>query len=109
MPDNVVYHAGLAFVQEEDSVSMTVTDTRLTSGVDRSPNVTPREMSACRSQGLDEERYRELKKVWAEGVSAVSASRMYHGKRGYSSRTLDKYWAAFSEAETPPPTAKGRR
>jgi hypothetical protein len=102
-PDNLVYYANRAFVQSEDPATRTFEDTRYQGQADRSGTVTRTDERLIERDGLDKERYMTLKPFWASGVSAQAAARNFRGKRGFSSRTLDKYWAAFSEAATPPP------
>jgi hypothetical protein len=56
---------------------------------------------------IDMARYREMKPVYAKGLTTEEASALpeYRGKRGYGPRTLDNYWAAMAEADAGCPTA----
>lgn len=102
-PDNIVYYANQAFVQSEDTEARTFEDTRYLGQADRSGQITRTDEAIMERYGLDKERYMKLKPIWAAGVSAQVAARSFRGKRGYSSRTLDKFWSAFSEASNPSP------
>lgn len=99
-PDNTVYHAGLAFVQEWDG--LTVTDTRYNGQGARSAAVTNTDKRVIDRDRLDEEKYRTLKPYWAAGLSAEATAKTFRGQRGFSARTLDNYWKAFVEADPSP-------
>lgn len=62
----------------------------------RSGHVGHADTDVIKVSGLDEFKYRELKPLWASEMSAAQASKLFHGKRGYGERTLEKYWAAFN-------------
>ena len=68
------------------------------------------EWSNATKQGapIQELRYRELKPVYAKGLTTDEAAALseFKGKRGYGSRTLDNYWAAMTEADNDCPTAR---
>lgn len=98
-PDNLVYHAGRAFVQE--AVDEHVFEDTLYGGQGvRSALVETADKEALYDAGLDEERYRLLKPYWAAGVSARDAAKAFRGKRGFSPRTIDKYWRVFNQVQS---------
>lgn len=55
------------------------------------------------AQQFDPAKYAELKSVWAKGLSAAQAAQIYTGRRGYSLRTIEKFWSVFNSIgeETP--------
>lgn len=79
----------------------------------RQSRLTPEDMSCLARRGLDADKAAYTKPYWAAGFSTEGASRTIksktNGQRGYGKRTLDEYWAAFTEAlpyssrEAPPP------
>lgn len=84
---------------ERDTDSDTVTHdwTRWTPGHgQRHGHVTDMDMDTMTRAGLQEDKYRTLKAIWATGASAADAARQLRGRRGYGRRTIEKYWAAFN-------------
>lgn len=97
-PDNLVHYAGRPFLQVEDTINMIVEDTIYRGGAGRDAVIRAIDKRVIFDMGLDETKYRELKPMWAAGMSSSKASQQFHGKRGYKPRTLDNYWRAFSVA-----------
>lgn len=105
-PANLVHYAGRAFVQKEDTENRVFEDTLYQGGGQRTGEVGQADLEVIRLYRLDETKYRELKPLWAGGMSAAKAARKYEGKRGYSVRTLDDYWRVFSAVAAPPLPAR---
>lgn len=104
-PDNLVYHAQLAFVQEELSPGV-IEDTRYTGGGTRNPEIGQADRDMIFEHRLDEERYRTLKPYWVSNMSAADTAQLFRGQRGFSPRTLDNYWRVFNMVQqilTPSP------
>lgn len=57
------------------------------------------EREYVQSVNLDIDKASTLKPYWVGGYSAYKASKQFPGKRGYSQRTIEKYWAAFNAFE----------
>lgn len=93
LPQNVVYYQNRPFEsrQIDDGV---YEDTRIMQGgTPRSARIMQGEVE---SKAFDPAKYAELKKLWAEGMSAAQAARTFKGRRGYGERTLETFWAAFN-------------
>lgn len=103
-PDNMVYHAGQAFVRKETSNGFEDTRWNGVSGK-RSDTMTSSDMDIITARRLKETKYRELKVYWAAEYSAARVAKEFKGQRGYSQRTVEQYWSAMNAAFSPsPPT-----
>lgn len=55
-----------------------------------------REVQQAIQAGLNEKKYRKLKPYWAQGFSAAKCANIHKNERGYSRRTVEKYWSFFN-------------
>lgn len=53
----------------------------------------------AQNPSLKPDKYFRLKSFWAKGLSAKQVAMSIRGERGFGARTLDMYWAAFTEAQ----------
>lgn len=103
-PDTTAYYAGRKYARVDDIQLGEVYE--LTAGIIRDASVTKRDLdaidryNATATRGkVKEDKYRELKPYWAQGMSAKETAKLLRSngrKRGYSESVLDNYWAAFN-------------
>lgn len=65
----------------------------------RDPRLTDRDKELLEAEGLSELVAAKVKPLWAKEYSAQRAANVFKGIRGYSDRTLDKYWKIFNKAQ----------
>ena len=65
----------------------------------RDPQLIDRDKELLEKAGLSELVAAKVKPLWAKEYSALRAANVFKGIRGYSDRTLDKYWKIFNEAQ----------
>lgn len=109
-PDNLVYdkHGGRARTFEEDRENRVFvwndyspeTEKRTAEFTDYDAEALENWKADPDRPNLSEKTYRQLKPIYADGLSAAKASKDARNLNGprLSSRTLDKYWAAMAVA-----------
>lgn len=65
----------------------------------RNPQLSDRDKELLEAEGLSELVAAKVKPLWSKEYSALRASEVFRGIRGYSDRTLKKYWSVFSRAQ----------
>jgi hypothetical protein len=65
----------------------------------RVPHITDHDRKVLSQVTLCSKKASLLKEYYATGLSTKETAKVFQGKRGFSVRTLDDYWAAFNEAE----------
>jgi len=108
-PDRTAFYAGRKFALKNDDTLGEVYE--LSVGLVRSREVTSKDLDAIEAYNktatrgkVKEDKYRELKPYWVDGLSAKEASKVINSprkKRGYSESVLDNYWAVFNSLFTP--------
>ena len=64
----------------------------------RNPELTQMDIIVLTDKNLDKLKAIELKPLWAAGLSITEVSITKRGKRGFSKRTISKYYSAFASA-----------
>lgn len=64
----------------------------------RTKELTDKDMDIIRDKGLDILKARQLKPLWAGGMSIRDTSAHFRGMRGFGERTISDYFAVYSRS-----------
>ena len=103
VPDNLRYTgSGKAYVQTDTDTGFVAEAWTGQTG-QRIGQMTKADFDILKDRRLKETKYRKLKPFWASNYSARRAAIELRSNRGFSQRTIEKYYSAMNAAASPLP------